>query len=114
MTGATVDKVAAMFTAFSSGARGTALKKLTKGDIYGWTLANARSDVYAKAAELVRVLSVTDAVAEMMKRTAAAHVRTPPFLNFDAAGVLYVTARAWQFCARELDPALPEVAPSWD
>jgi hypothetical protein len=39
-------------------------------------------------------------------------------LNFDSAGMEagmeYVAARAFQFCAWKLDSSLPEVARPWD
>jgi hypothetical protein len=54
-----------------------------------------------------------DAAREMINRAQAAYVRTPPLTDFDRAGVQYIMARAWQFCARQIDPHLPEVAPAW-
>ncbi|HEX3649478.1 MAG TPA: hypothetical protein VHV49_13710 [Pseudonocardiaceae bacterium] len=99
---------------YAKAARGTAIKNHTKGDAFGETLASSRADVYDKAAELVRRLPLQDAANEMMDRAKAAHIRTPPLINFDTAGVQYATARAWQFCAWQIDPSLPEVAPKWD
>jgi hypothetical protein len=103
-----------VFSDYAKAARGTAIKNHTKGDLFGETLANCRADVYEKASELVRQMSLTDAAAEMMARARAAHVRTPPLIDFDSAGVQYNSARAWQFCAWKIDPTLPEVAPKWD
>ena len=103
-----------VFADYAKAARGTAIKNHTKGDLFGETLANARADVYEKAAELVRQMSLPDAAAEMMTRARAAHVRTPPLIDFDSAGVQYNMARAWQFCAWKIDPTIPEVAPKWD
>jgi hypothetical protein len=102
------------FEQWRKAARGTATKNHLKNDTFGETLATARAEVYEKAAELVRQLPLPDAAAEMMNRAKAAHVRTPPLINFDSAGVQYTNARAWQFCAWQIDPSLPEVAPSWD
>ena len=107
-------ELARILTDYAKAARGTAIKNHTKGDAFGETLANSRADVYDKAAELVRQLPLPDAANEMMDRAKAAHIRTPPLINFDAAGVQYATARAWQFCAWQIDPSLPEVAPKWD
>jgi hypothetical protein len=84
--------IARLFADFAKAARGTAIKNHTKGDQFGETLAASRAEVYDKAA----------------------HIRTPPLMNFDSAGVQYTTARAWQFCAWKIDPSLPEVAPRWD
>lgn len=103
-----------MFADYAKAARGTAIKNHTKGDLFGETLANSRAEVYEKASEMVRQLPLADAAAEMMNLAKAMHVRTPPLIDFDAAGVQYNSARAWQFCARKIDPDLPEVAPKWD
>lgn len=103
-----------MYADYAKAARGTAIKNHTKGDLFGETLANSRAEVYEKASELVRQLPLADAAAEMMNLARASHVRTPPLIDFDAAGVQYNTARAWQFCAWKIDKSLPEVAPRWD
>jgi hypothetical protein len=106
--------LARTFADYGKAARGTAIKNHTKGDTFGETLAGARADVYDKASDLVRRLPLPEAANEMMNRAKAAHIRTPPLINFDVAGVQYVTARAWQFCAWKIDPSLPEVAAKWD
>jgi hypothetical protein len=102
-----------LYLGWARGARGTAIKNHNKGDLYGEVLANTRADVYDQAAELVRQLAPPDAAAEMMNRAKAAHVRTPPMIDFDSAGVQYATARAWQFCARTIEPDLPEIQTDW-
>jgi hypothetical protein len=106
--------LARTFADYGKAARGTAIKNHTKGDAFGERLANNRADVYEKASELVRQHPLQEAAEEMMNRAKAAHVRTPPLIAFDEAGVQYATARAWQFCAWQIDPGLPEVAPKWD
>jgi len=106
--------LARAFSDYAKAARGTAIKNHTKGDTFGESLAGARADVYEKAADLVRQLPLTAAADEMMNRAKANHIRTPPLINFDSAGVQYASARAWQFCAWKIDPSLPEVAPKWD
>jgi hypothetical protein len=106
--------LARIFADYGKAARGTAIKNHTKGDTFGETLATARANVYDRAADLVRQRPLQDAANEMMNRAKAAHIRTPPLINFDSAGVQYATARAWQFCAWKIDPSLPEVAPKWD
>lgn len=106
--------LARIFADYGKAARGTAVKNHTKGDTFGEMLANGRAEVYDKAAELVRQLPPHDAANEMMDRAKAAHIRTPPLIDFDTAGVQYATARAWQFCAWQIDPTLPEVAPKWE
>lgn len=107
-------ELARTFADYGKAARGTAIKNHTKGDMFGETLASARADVYDKAAEIVRQLPLLEAANQMMNHAKAAHIRTPPLINFDAAGVQYAMARAWQFCAWKIDPSLPEVAPKWD
>ena len=84
--------LARIFADYGKAARGTAIKNHTKGDTFGETLANSRADVYDKAAELVRQLPLPDAANEMMNRAKAAHIRTPPLINFDSAGQQYATA----------------------
>lgn len=106
--------LAKLFSDYAKAARGTAIKNHTKGDLFGEQLANCRADVYEKAAELVRQRSLPDAAGEMMDNARAAHVRTPPLIDFDSAGMQYNMARAWQFCAWKIDTTLPEVAPKWD
>jgi hypothetical protein len=54
------------------------------------------------------------AATEMMARAQTRHIRTPPILNFDSAGTQYVVARAYQYCAWQLNPSIPEVARPWD
>jgi hypothetical protein len=105
--------VAALLSGYAQGAEGTAHRCEARGDVYGQTLARSRAQVYREAAELVRTMALADAAAEMIRRATQASVRTPPLIDFDAAGVRYLTVRAWQFCAWQIDPALPEVAPSW-
>lgn len=106
--------MARLFTDFAKAARGTAIKNHTKGDAFGESLASSRAEVYEQASDLIRQLAPPEAASEMMSRARNAHIRTPPLMNFDSAGVQYTTARAWQFCAWKIDPTLPEVAPKWE
>lgn len=103
-----------IFADYAKAARGTAIKNRSKGDGFGDELASKRAAVYDMAADLVRRLPPAEAAKEMMDRARSAHIRTPPLIDFDRAGVQYSQARAWQFCARQIDPSLPEVAPKWD
>lgn len=103
-----------LFSRFGRAARGVAIERHTKGDTYGEVLAEARSRVYDQCAELVRKMSASKAAAEMMSRAKAQHVRTAPLIGFDSAGTQYVAARAYQFCAWQIDSSLPEMAPKWD
>ncbi|HEY4454727.1 MAG TPA: hypothetical protein VGN81_10495 [Pseudonocardiaceae bacterium] len=99
---------------YAKAARGTAIKNRSKGDGFGDDLATKRAAVYEMAADLVRRLPREEAAKQMLENARSAHIRTPPLIDFDRAGVQYSQARAWQFCARLLDPSLPEVAPKWD
>lgn len=105
--------LALRFTEYAKAARGTAMKNRTKGDFFGEELASCRAEVYERAAELARRLPPAEAANQMMDQAKATHVRTPPLIGFDQAGKQYTTARAWQFCAWQIDPTLPEVAPKW-
>lgn len=102
------------YATFAKAANGTAFARRTHDDHYGETLAASRAEVYAEAAELVRLMPPPLAAREMINRATAAHVRNPPLVGFDSAGVQYTIARAWQFCAWQIDPSLPEVAPAWN
>jgi hypothetical protein len=102
------------FAEYAKAARGTAIKSHTKGDLFGEKLANQRADVYDQAADLARQYPPPVAANAMIEQAKANHVRTPPLVNFDQAGLQYVAAMAWQYCAWQINPALPEAAPSWD
>ena len=106
--------LAQLFADYAKAARGTAIKNRSKGDGFGDELATKRAAVYEMAADLVRRYPLAEAARQMMEQARAAHIRTPPLIDFDRAGVQYSQARAWQFCARQIDPSLPEVAPKWD
>ncbi len=106
--------LAQIFADYAKAARGTAVKNRSKGDSFGDELATKRAAVYDMAADLVRRFPLEEAAKQMLDRARAAHIRTPPLIDFDRAGVQYSQARAWQFCAQLIDPSLPEVAPKWD
>lgn len=103
---ATADNIrmAEMLASYARVAAGTAYARQTRNDAYGHTLAASRAQVYAQAGELARIMDLSDAAQEMMRRAQATHVRLPPLIDFDPAGIQYVAARAWQFCAWQIDP----------
>ena len=107
--------VAAQLTEYAQAAQRTADKCTVNNDDYGHALASTRANVYRHAADLVRQVPLRDAAVDMMRHAQAMSVRTPPLIDFDfePAGIRYMTARAWQFCAWQIDPSLPEVAPRW-
>jgi hypothetical protein len=110
----TKQDLAQTFADYAKAARGTAIKNRSKGDNFGDELATKRAAVYDMAADLVRRMPLQEAAKEMIERAKNAHIRTPPLIDFDRAGIQYSTARAWQYCALQIDPNLPEVAPKWD
>ena len=103
-----------VFRQWASAARSTAARCAAQRDSYGVELATSRAAVYDQAAKLVVQLGVTPAAAaRLLDNASRLVVLSPPLMNFDAAGISYCTARAWQRCAQELDPTLPEVQPPW-
>lgn len=100
-------------------AKGTAIKRRTVNDAFGARLAGARAEVYALAARVVRDREVvdTDLAAFLMRKAAERHVgsaQSQPLRGYDDHTLSYIEARAWQWCAWEIDPDLPEVQPKWD
>lgn len=111
---ATSAEYAERYGRFAKGARATAVRHSSDGDPFGESLARTRADVYEKAAELVRSTVPAQAADTMMENARRLHVRTPPLTGFEEAGRRYITARAWQYCAWQIDPSLEEKAPAWD
>jgi preprotein translocase subunit SecA len=114
VTHSTPHQLSELFCEYSRAAEGTAQKNRAKGDEFGEALAKARADVYQQAANLVRTQSLADALAAMLERAKASHVKTPPLIDFERAGVRYIMSRAWQFCAMKINPSVTEVAAKWD
>jgi hypothetical protein len=106
-------ELAETFAAYANAARGTASSAGCRGDGFAESLARTRAGVYDRAAELVRNVPPGEAARTMMENAMTRHVRTPPLTDFDKAGLGYIAARAWQFCAWQIDPTLEEVAPAW-
>lgn len=102
------------YRGFAEGARATAQQYKSKGDPFGESLALTRADVYEKAAAMIDGSVPADAADAMLENARRMHVRTPPLTGFEDAGRRYITARAWQFCAHDIDPTLEEKAPAWD
>jgi hypothetical protein len=101
------------FAAYAAAARSTASGAGGRGDGFAESLARTRAGVYDQAAELLQRMPPDRAAHTMMDNAATRHVRTPPLTDFDSAGLGYIAARAWQFCATQIDPNLQEVAPAW-
>jgi hypothetical protein len=102
-----------MFAAYGDAARSTASGAGSRGDGFAESLAMTRAGVYDQAAELLENLPPDRAARTMMDNAATRHVRTPRLAEFDKAGLGYIAARAWQFCAWQVDPTLQEAAPTW-
>lgn len=107
-------ELAERFAGYARAARGTALQAKGKSDPYGERLANNRAEVYDKASNTVLRLPLDRAATEMMEQAGRTHVRTAPLMDFDNTGVQYICARAWQYCALEIDPNLKQQAPQWE
>lgn len=107
-------QLAERFAGYARAARGTAMQAKAKGDPYGEQLANKRAETYDQAANLVLRMPPEAAAAEMMNSAGRMHVRKAPLMDFDSAGLQYISARAWQYCALEIDPTLTEQAPPWE
>ena len=104
----------AVFRRWARAARGTAARCAGQRDSYGARLASARAKVYDQAAALVGELGATsDAASRLLDNASRLVVPAPPLSAFDEAGIRYCAARAWQCCAWQLDPGLPEVQPPW-
>lgn len=85
-----------------------------KGDPYAVELSLARAAIYREAADLVDDRGELEGAKIMLDHAARLRVLTPPLVGFDAAGLSYIRARAWQFCAQHLDAAAPTVQPAWE
>lgn len=92
-------ELAERFAGYARAARGTALQAKGKSD---------------KASNTVLRLPLDRAATEMMEQAGRTHVRTAPLMDFDNTGVQYICARAWQYCALEIDPNLKQQAPQWE
>jgi hypothetical protein len=111
---ATVD-VAGLIERWRSYARrnlAEAVVRRRSGDSFGAALSNARAEVRAAGAQLLRHNGDPVEVARVMhRRVCELWVIDLPLLGFDAAAVRYTRARTWQDCAHALDPTLPEIQP---
>ncbi|WP_031465573.1 hypothetical protein [Sciscionella sediminilitoris] len=110
----TAAEFAERFNGYAQAARATAMQAKAKSDAYGEQLANARADVYEKAAGMVGRLPLDQAATDMMSIAGKTHVRKAPLMDFDSSGLQYIASRAWQYCALTIDPNLPEQAPAWE
>jgi hypothetical protein len=88
-----------------------------QGDAFAASLHDARGEVRLAAIGLLRTASDPwDAARIMHDRAARMAVRSDrgvPLAEYDDACRQYIRAHAWQGCAQQIDPTLPEVQPLW-
>ncbi len=86
----------------------------SQGSAFDSALKNVRAVTYEQEIALLRANPNREEAARLMiRRATELHVRTPPLMGYDNAALRYTVARAWQRCARMLDPSLDEVQPLW-
>ena len=94
--------------------RACAARREQDGDVFGASLAMARAEVRRQAADLLEISRDPMVVARQLHDRAAALWRHGlPLVGFDEAAMDYTRARAWQDCARAIDPSLPVVQPKF-
>ena len=72
----------------------------------------ARAEVRREAADVLEFArDPLEAARQLHRRAAALWRHGLPLIGFDEAAVDYIRARAWQDCARAIDPSLPVVQP---
>jgi hypothetical protein len=88
-----------------------------QGDAFAASLHDARGEVRLAAMSLLRTVSDPMEAARIMHQRAARMVvrsdRGVPLAEYDDACRQYIRAHAWQACAQQIDPSLPEVQPLW-
>ena len=94
--------------------RACAVKREQEGDLFGAELATARAEVRRQAADLLEAArDPLEAARQLHRRASALWRRGLPLVGFDKAAMDYTRARAWQDCARAIDPSLPVVQPKF-
>jgi hypothetical protein len=86
------------------------------GDFFAASLHEARGEVRVAAIGLLRDTPDPFAAAKLMHRQAI-NLRQPTepmsLADYDRRCIHYIQAHAWQACAWQIDPTLPEVQPRW-
>jgi hypothetical protein len=109
---ATVDELVERWRCYARRNLAEAAVRQDSGDLFGAALSNARAEVRAAGAELLRrAAGPTEAAKAMHRKVCELWLTDLPLLGFDAAAVQYTRARTWQDCAHTLDPSLPEIQP---
>jgi hypothetical protein len=97
---------------FDRANRACAVRRRNDGDLFGAELAIARAEVRREAADVLEFArDPLEAARQLHRRAAALWHHVLPLIGFDEAAVEYTQARAWQDCARAIDPLLPVVQP---
>lgn len=104
---------------WSLAAKGTAMKRQARGDVFGRVLALERMRVYDAAASILAAhhappgSRATEVAALLMRNASPVREGGIHLVDWDSQALQYTRARAWQLCAWQLDPSLPEVQPEW-
>ena len=112
-TGRLARTLATQWHSYAASNRDLARLHSDRGNLFLAELRMAGAQVREQAALMVVKMAPDEAAEEMMRRAVRHAVRTPPLINYDAAGVSYTMARTWQACARAIDPLLDEVQEIW-
>jgi hypothetical protein len=113
--GAPAAEWAEYFSDVATAAKNTAQRRVVQGDDFGAECARARAQIYTEAAEELRGATDVHAAAQTIYHRGKQHKTSgsPPLIGFDAAAMDHLRASALQWCARQLDPSLPEIESSW-
>lgn len=104
---------------WSLAAKGTAMMRRARDDRFGLMLALERMRVYDAAASILAAHHsppgerATEVAALLMRNASPVREGGVALHDWDGQAVQYTRARAWQLCAWQLDPSLPEVQPEW-
>jgi hypothetical protein len=103
------------FSDIATAAKNTAQRRVVQGDDFGAECARARAQIYAEAATAMREATDLAAAAQDLHQRGRRHKTSgsPPLIGFDDAALDHLRASAWQWCAQQLDPNLPEIETSW-
>lgn len=108
-----VDSLIEQWRLYAKANRRVANENRAKGDQFGADLCLARGAVRLAAANMLEQHrdDPEAAAKEMHKNAQGLRQHHWPFVGFDEAAIRYTKARAWQDCAKAIDPSLPEVQP---
>lgn len=114
-----VDAIVSEWRALARGAVFAAFREEDRGHFIEALAIRVRQTVRADAIELLSTSTDPISAAHQMHEVASALSQGPKPPTFDCdrdrdeAMERYARARAWQICARRIDPTLSEVQPRW-